>query len=120
VEKLKSSQVLLVIIGRDWERRLNDSKDFVRLEIETALANNLIIVPILLDGRAMPNEEALPNSIRSILRRNAITIHPDSYENAVYRLISQFGEEWTQAKTIRFFLRVKLYLSNDCASLRDA
>jgi hypothetical protein len=53
--------ILLAIIGRRWfdrqtdtTSRLNDPKDFVRLEIAAALSRNVRVIPVLLDGAACP------------------------------------------------------------------
>src|SRR4051795_3017745 len=48
-----SSDVLIALIGRGWldasgpggGRRLDDSDDYVRREIETALAGGIVVVP---------------------------------------------------------------------------
>ena len=52
--------VLLALIGQKWIdaqneqglRRLDDPMDFVRIEIATALENNIPIIPILFDDAA--------------------------------------------------------------------
>ena len=57
-----SCDVLLALIGEDWlsitdahgRRRLDDPHDFVRLEIEAALARNVRVIPILVDGPGCP------------------------------------------------------------------
>src|SRR5947209_6983867 len=48
--------VLLAIIGDKWltvsqngQRRLDDPRDFVRIEIETALMRGIPVIPVLLD-----------------------------------------------------------------------
>ena len=53
-----SCDVLLAVIGDSWltstdqsgQRRLDNPHDFVRLEIEAALASNVRVIPILIDG----------------------------------------------------------------------
>ena len=53
-----SCDVLLALIGDRWltvaderdHRRLDDSDDFVRLEIEAALARDVRVIPVLVDG----------------------------------------------------------------------
>ena len=53
-----SCDVLLALIGDEWvtitdergKRRLDDPHDFVRLEIEAALARNVRVIPVLVDG----------------------------------------------------------------------
>ncbi|TMH14993.1 MAG: toll/interleukin-1 receptor domain-containing protein [Betaproteobacteria bacterium] len=71
--------VVLVVIGRGWldardasgQRRLDDSSDWVRLEVETALAGKRLVIPVLVQGAAMPREKALPESMRPLAHRNA-------------------------------------------------
>ncbi len=71
--------VVLVVIGRGWldahaadgQRRLDDSSDWVRLEIEAALAGKRLVIPVLVQGAAMPREKALPESMRPLAHRNA-------------------------------------------------
>jgi hypothetical protein len=53
---------LLAVIGKHWvssadsqdRRRLDDPSDFVRIEIEAALQRNVPVIPVLVDGAAMP------------------------------------------------------------------
>ncbi len=52
---LRKCDVLLVVIGKSWldmkdvtgQRRLDDPDDFVRLEVATALARNIQVIPVL-------------------------------------------------------------------------
>src|SRR5215813_2477651 len=72
--------VLLAVIGPRWltsqdaqgSRRLDDPNDFVRLEIEAALKRGVRVVPVRVDGAAMPAAEQLPPSLRPLARRQAI------------------------------------------------
>src|SRR5215213_4899040 len=60
-----SCDVLLALIGDEWltitdehgRRRLDDPGDFVRLEIEAALARNVRVIPVLVDGARMPRPD---------------------------------------------------------------
>lgn len=71
--------VLLVIIGPNWlsvqggsgKRRLDNSRDLVRIEIGAALQRNIRVIPILVDGAVMPEEDQLPKELASLARRNA-------------------------------------------------
>jgi TIR domain len=79
-----SCDVLLALIGEDWlsitdadgRRRLDDPHDFVRLEIEAALARNVRVIPILVDGARMPTDEELPDSLDRLARRQALELSP--------------------------------------------
>lgn len=93
-DSVGACQVLLAVIGRNWiesggsERRLDDPRDFVRIEIETALERRIPIVPLLVQGAAMPNEEDLPPSLQPLTYYNAISIRPDpDFHQDMTRLI---------------------------------
>lgn len=71
--------VVLVLIGRNWAgardaeggRRLDAPGDWVRLEVQAALQGQRLVVPVLVQGAAMPADAALPESLRPLARRNA-------------------------------------------------
>lgn len=88
-------EVLLVVIGRRWMDkqagvgpRINDPKDFVRLEIAAALSRNIRVVPVLLDGAGMPREEELPEPLRALARRNALEVSNSRFSSDTERLIA--------------------------------
>lgn len=85
---LPRCRVALILIGPHWlevkdehgTRRLDDLNDWVRIEIETALATpDLDVVPVLVNGARMPRAEELPASLQPLLRRHAAIIrrNPD-------------------------------------------
>ncbi|MBT9596922.1 MAG: toll/interleukin-1 receptor domain-containing protein [Vitreoscilla sp.] len=76
-----SSHVLLVLIGKRWlgERdglpaRISEPGDFVRREVESALARGLHVIPLLIDGAAMPSEAQLPDSLHPLAGLHALEI----------------------------------------------
>lgn len=75
--------VFLAVIGRDWlkttkgskgKSRLDDPKDFVRIEIESALKRGIPVIPVLVRGASIPAAEWLPASIQDLSFRNGIAI----------------------------------------------
>jgi TIR domain len=101
INSLQDSDVLLVIIGKNWlkiindngDRRLNDPHDYVRIEIETAIENDLRIIPILVDINTMPNVSQLPESISDIAYRQAAVVREDpDFNTDIKRLISKLSE----------------------------
>jgi hypothetical protein len=72
--------VLLTVIGPRWAgeagapRRIDDRRDFVRIEIEAALERNLPVIPILVDRATMPDEADLPPSLARLAYCNAIDL----------------------------------------------
>jgi len=89
-------QVLLAIIGPTWltttdergGRRLDDPDDIVRLEIEAALARGVRVIPILVEGAAMPGRQDLPESLAGLARRNALLIRHESFRSDAGRLVT--------------------------------
>jgi hypothetical protein len=81
-----SCQVLLALIGDKWltitdreGRRLDNPKDFVRLEIEAALSRDIRVIPILIDGAKMPRADQLPSSLAGLARRQALKLSAESF-----------------------------------------
>ena len=93
---LPRCRVALVLIGPHWleskdetgNRRLDDVHDWVRIEIETALATpGVLVVPVLVNGARMPRAEEVPDSLLPLLRRNAAIIRRDpDFHDDVERL----------------------------------
>ena len=77
--------VLLAIIGRSWvdagsdsgKRRLDDSRDHLRIEIETALRRDIPVIPVLVQGGAIPEADQLPESLKTLAYRNGLSVRPD-------------------------------------------
>src|SRR5690606_33075208 len=90
-----------VLIGPNWaeardaegRRRLDDPADWVRIEIETALAQDGVhVVPVLINGAQLPRAEDLPESLRPLLRRNAAVVRRDpDFRDDVERLMRALG-----------------------------
>jgi hypothetical protein len=91
-----SCEVLIVVIGPDWlhikdaagKRRLDDPRDFVRLEIETALQRDVRVIPVLVGGADMPSPEQLPPSINRLAYRQATEISDTRWDYDVGRVVA--------------------------------
>jgi len=92
---LGKCRAIVVVIGRRWvdaadadgRPRLANPDDYVRMEIERALARNIRVVPVLVDGAVMPRREDLPASMESLARRNGIEMSHAGFSADVQRLI---------------------------------
>jgi hypothetical protein len=77
---VSQADAVLVVIGPGWlsssdpsgGSRLQDPADFVRLEIETALGSEALVIPVLVGGASMPSKDRLPGSISKLAWLNAI------------------------------------------------
>ena len=86
---------VVALIGHDWAkatdvhggRRLDDPEDWNRRELELALEQGLKLVPVLVDGAAMPVDSELPPSLRPVTRLNALRLRDDDWESDVQRLL---------------------------------
>ncbi len=82
-----SCRVLIAMLGPRWidiadddgNRRIDDPDDFVRLEVGTALSRGVLVVPILVDGAALPKAADLPPDLAAITRRQAVEISPTGF-----------------------------------------
>jgi hypothetical protein len=94
-DEIARSDVLLVVIGRNWlgacgddgRRRLDKPDDFVRIEIATALRRNIPVIPVLLDGAAVPKADELPEELKDLALSNALDLRHASFHNDISRLI---------------------------------
>jgi hypothetical protein len=94
-------KIFLVVIGDQWldspnsaqTSRLQDPRDFVRIEIEAALNRNILIIPLLVRGASMPAEDQLPPSLQRLVYRNAIPIRSDpDFHRDMDRLIEAISD----------------------------
>ncbi len=69
-------------------KRLEDPDDFVRIELEAALARNIPVVPVLVGHAPMPGTSQLPASLASMAFRQSIEVRPDpDFHNDATRLV---------------------------------
>jgi TIR domain len=96
---LSSCSVLVALIGPDWaaahdpagRRRLDDPADFVVLEIATALRRGIRVVPVLVDGAAVPRLIDLPQALGPLAHRNAIRVDHETFKSDVDALLTAVG-----------------------------
>ncbi|MDX2158727.1 MAG: SUMF1/EgtB/PvdO family nonheme iron enzyme [Hyphomicrobiaceae bacterium] len=88
--------VLLALIGPTWasvtdprsgQPRLMNPADFVRIEIAEALARDIPVVPVLLDGAPMPDPAKLPDDLKDLVYRHAEFVKFENFDDDVARLI---------------------------------
>ncbi|QEG40448.1 toll/interleukin-1 receptor domain-containing protein [Roseimaritima ulvae] len=84
-QALEHCEVVLVIIGDDWlkvvdesgQRRLDNSEDWVRLEVSNALRHRLHVIPVLVENASMPSASCLPEDLKPLAKRNAARVRED-------------------------------------------
>lgn len=96
-EALDGCDVLLAVIGPHWlntknasgGRRLDDPDDYVRAEVATALRRGIWVIPVVVEGTAMPAAAELPEDLRPLAVRNAVRISNGAWEHDVGSLSDQ-------------------------------
>lgn len=90
-----SCEVLVSVIGKTWlsqsddggRRRLDDERDLVRLEIQSALGHKIRLVPVLVQGAQMPRAAQLPAGLAGLARKNSFELSYTRWQYDVERLI---------------------------------
>ena len=75
---MAACDTMLVIIGPNWlkvkdksgQPRLDQPDDFVAIEIAAALARDIRVIPVLVEGARMPKASELPDSLKPLARRS--------------------------------------------------
>jgi len=101
-----SCDVLLALIGRQWltmtgedgRRRLDDPKDFVRLEIEAALNRDIRLIPVLIEGTKMPRAEEVPPSLAPLVNRQGLDFSSANAEPEFDRLIRALNKTLAEVR----------------------
>ncbi|MEV0675208.1 TIR domain-containing protein [Actinosynnema sp. NPDC050436] len=101
---LRRTDLVLAVIGPDWldapaddgGRRLDDPADYVRLEIGTALAIGLPVVPLLVGGATLPGPDALPEPLRPLhhLQARVLASAPDAIAGEVGELARRLEDRF--------------------------
>ncbi|MFN0035526.1 MAG: TIR domain-containing protein, partial [Saprospiraceae bacterium] len=95
--KVQNAKVLLVLIkdeskwlgvNRHGVRRMDDPKDWVRLEIETALAEEKTVIPVLVDGAMLPPKEVLPTTLHDFLRKQDRKVATEKWDSDIAALLA--------------------------------
>lgn len=110
---LAQSDACLILIGEAWrgERaagekpRVFDDNDFVRLEVATALAAELRILPVLANNTPMPSEAHLPADLRRLPKVLALSVRHEYFEHDMDYLINVLLGRATARNTGAFALR---------------
>lgn len=137
--ELANCKVVLAVIGQRWEgspgnpRRIDNPEDFVRLEIEQAIAQNKPIVPVYFDDRSPLTSADLPPSLQKLVYTNAATVdsgrdfehHVQTLRNELNRIvfptkpqfwsyvIGRFGRKYARAFLLYGIFLVAMFLMRD-------
>lgn len=95
-----ASVALIAVIGPTWTtasdehgRRLDAADDFVRVEIRTALARKIRVIPVLVGNAEMVEDEHLPDDLKPLTRWNAVRIVEEYDDQGVEKLVRSLVPE---------------------------
>lgn len=96
--QLAGADTVLVLMGPRWAggdragpRRIDDDHDMVRLEVQAALESGARVVPLLLPGTSMPDEASLPDALKPLARRHALSLGEGDWDGDMRRLAANIG-----------------------------
>lgn len=139
-ETIDACDVVVAMIGKQWigprpeneTSRIHDLQDHVRLEIEKALGRQIKIIPVLVDGAAVPSAHDVPDSIHPLLRFHAIDLTQRRWAEDVEVLVKYIRETprrtpmetgemrripWRRRRHLRFALAAMVALVAGAVSL---
>jgi TIR domain len=128
---LSGCTAVIAVIGDRWlaasdqgRRRLDEERDFVRVELEIAFAHGIPVIPVLVGHAEMPKESELPSTIAQLAYVNALKVdlgrdfhhHVDHLENALNAIRTREGGSARRALPRRIFLVLGLLAAAVLAS----
>lgn len=92
-DAVKGSAVVLAVIWGEWHQRMQNPRDFVRIELEAALRRSIPIIPLFVGNVTMPAEDDLPPALQPLVYRNGAPVRadPDFYTD-MNRLVRALRE----------------------------
>jgi hypothetical protein len=85
---LRGARTVLVVIGPDWQgkkesgqRRIDETNDWVRNEVSIALAEEKLVIPLLVKDASLPVATDLPDDLNSLSTRQAIPLRRDFWDH---------------------------------------
>jgi hypothetical protein len=108
-DQVARCDVLIAVIGKTWlnatdeagARRLDNPEDFVRIEIESALAQKKRVIPVLVNDAKMPRSVELPDVLRPFARCNAVRLSHERFRADTQGLIKALEDVLAESEAKR-------------------
>jgi tetratricopeptide (TPR) repeat protein len=106
--QVAACDVFLAVIGPNWlnakdddgRRRFDNPDDFVSIEIAAALARKIRVIPVLVDGARTPKADELPDSVKPLVRRNAVEVRNTHFGRDAEALTNKVREALKDAPRV--------------------
>ena len=110
-EELADCDVVLVVIGPQWlaidaqgQSRIQQADDPVRLEVEAALASGATVIPVLVEGAAIPKTMDLPESLKQFPALAGTRVNVEDFDAHIERLSQSIDDILERrGKSIAYF-----------------
>ena len=95
---IAQTTVFLAVIGPRWvellkERQASGERDYVHEEVAAALARELLVIPVLIEGGTLPRQNELPEDVRDLALHQKHEISHEHFGRDVEGLISAIKGE---------------------------
>src|SRR6476646_9534767 len=95
--QVAACHTMLVIIGPNWlkvkdksgQPRIQQPDDFVAIEIAAALARDIRVIPVLVEGARMPKASELPHSLKPLARRQPFEVRDSHFGQDTETLVAR-------------------------------
>lgn len=103
MHEIDAAQVVVVLIGKNWlellrKQATEQSTDWVRVEVATALKLKKEVIPVLVDGACPLASADVPNDISEICNLNAAEVRQTRLDADVFdltgRVVEIMGRTW--------------------------
>jgi hypothetical protein len=98
--EIGKSDAALILIGDRWliktptgQVRIWEPDDNVRAEVREALARRILVIPILVSGAEMPKAEQLPEDIRIVTTKSALSLRHESFDDDAEKILARVLDE---------------------------
>ena len=96
-KEVHNCDVFLVVIGPGWlgqkddngQRRIDNEKDVLRIEVSEALNAKCTVIPVLVGGAELPSRNELPDPIVPLIERQLVELRDGHWNEDVKRLIEE-------------------------------
>src|SRR5262249_18721630 len=93
LKQIASSSAVLIVIGPHWlkdgQKRLQNPKDVLRMEIRHALRSTAAVIPTLVGGAPMPPAKKLPVAIAGLVKRNGVALNDADWARSMQFLFER-------------------------------
>jgi hypothetical protein len=91
-DTIRQCRAVIVVISPSWLKQVNSpDTSYVRAEAEIALDQLVTVIPVLVGGTKLPDDEQLPEKLRVLKRLNAQPLRHETFDYDMGRVSGALG-----------------------------